>query len=162
MQLLGCFNRVCRKSFSAHVVLENCQHTESRVLGQHLQQRDDGISGGKCSLHRYLLSLTSLPQVHRRGTSVHLGSISCKCALEHRQDLCPLFLDSNQDQVLPELWFLSPVGANVSVCRSATQGTQTVHYQNQVPLKSLICCLVNTKGFNVGVLNVVQVPLQAF
>lgn len=83
MQLLGCFG-VCRKSFPAHAVLENCQHTESGVLGQHLQQRDAGVSGGKCSLHGYPLSLPSLPQVLQRGTSVHLGSISWKCALEHK------------------------------------------------------------------------------
>lgn len=61
MQLLDSFNRVCRKSFPA-LVLENCQHTELGVFGQHLQERDAGASG-KHSLRRYLLSLTSLLQV---------------------------------------------------------------------------------------------------
>lgn len=132
------------------------------LLGQHLQQKDAGVSSGKCSLHRYLLTLTSLPQVLQRGTSVQLGFISWKCGLEHRQDLCPLFLDSHQDQVLPELWLHSPVGADVSDWRSTTQGTQTVRYKSQVPLKPLICCLVSTKRYNTGVLSLVQVPLQAF
>lgn len=64
--------------------------------------------------------------------------------------------------MLPELCFHSPAGANISVCRGTTQGTQAVYYQNQVPLKSLTVPFVNTTGYNVGVLNSVQVPVKAF
>lgn len=82
IQLLGCFNKIYREHFPAHV-LENCQHTEWGVFGQCLQQRDAGTSGWKWSLHRYLLNLTPLPKL-QRGNSVHLGSVFHKCALKCR------------------------------------------------------------------------------
>lgn len=91
IQLLGCFNRVCRESFPLHVVLENCLHTESGVIGHCFQQRDAGVRGWKCSLHRYLLNLTSLPQVLQRDTSVHLGSVSTSVLLSVGKTYVPDF-----------------------------------------------------------------------
>lgn len=91
IQLLGCFSRVCRESFPVHVVLGNCQHTESWMLGHCLQQTDVSVNSCKCSLHRYLLNLTSLPQVLQRGTSVHLGSVSTSLLLNIGRIYVPYF-----------------------------------------------------------------------
>lgn len=91
LQLLVCFSRVRRESFPIHVVLGNCQHTESRVLGHCLQQTDASVNSWKWSLHRHLLNLTSVLQVLQRGTSVHLWSVSTSVLLNVGRIYVPYF-----------------------------------------------------------------------
>lgn len=89
---LGLLKQSTKGKFSSSCYVGKlCQHIESGVLGHCFQQRHAGVSDWKCSLHRYLSNLTSLPQALQRGTSVHLGSVSTSVFLCASKIYAPYF-----------------------------------------------------------------------
>lgn len=158
-QLLGCFYRECRENFPVHVVLENCQHTESGVLGHCLQQRDAHVRGWKCCLHRYLLNLTSPLQVLQRGTSVHLGSVSTSVLLSAGRIYVPDFWILIRTSYSPSCGFTALLLQMWVWAGVELKGNRLCIASPRCNPKVYSCFLVNIKGCSAGVSDLVQIPL---